>query len=319
MLAINQVPCIFLWVDRFSRQGRIEWLKGIAGINERVLIMRSKLINWFQTGLLSLFVLITIVGLITACTATGTKQASTVAPDPNLLRVGVSTNAPPLMFKEGGTIVGLEADFAHEFAQYLGKSLQFVELDWEDQIPALLDNRIDIIMSGMTATALREVRIAFCRPYFRSGLMALIRNENFYQFRTGFFSIKEGSGVGAIRSTTGEYFVDRYFSGVKRIAFPDSKAAVKALTAKKIDIFIHDAPIILYLAAENESKDLTPMYSLLTEEYLAWGVRKQNEELLNSANNFLESIAASGHLQTLIQRWIPFTKQIKAPAKGDPK
>ena len=281
--------------------------------------MRNKLNNRFHTGFLSLFVFLTIVGLIAACTSTATKQAAEVPPDPNLLRVGVSTNAPPLIFKEGGKIVGLEADFAREFAKYLGRTLQFVELDWENQIPALIENRIDIIMSGMTATALREVRIAFCRPYFRSGLMALIRNENFYQFRTGFFSIKEGSGVGAVKSTTGEQFVDRYFSGVKRIAFSNSKAAVKALAAKKIDIFIHDAPIILYLAAEYESKDLTPMYSLLTEEYLAWGVRKQNEGLLNSANNFLESSAASGRLQPLIQRWIPFTKQIKAPAKSGQK
>ena len=287
----------------------------IACTKERMQIMRKKWINIFLTASSMVFFLITIAAMMTACRAAGEKPAPTVAPAPNLLRVGVSTNAPPLIFKEGGAIVGLEADFAHEFARHLGKTLQFVELDWEDQIPALLENRIDIIMSGMTATVLREVRIAFCRPYFRSGLMALIRNENFHQFRIGFFSIRESSGVGAVESTTGERFVDRYFSGIKRFAFPNSKAAVKALAAKKIDLFIHDAPIILYLAAENENKDLTPLYSLLTEENLAWAVRKQNEMLLNSANSFLESIAESGRLQTLIQRWIPFTKQIEAPGK----
>ena len=135
-------------------------------------------------------------------------------------------------------------------------------------------------------------------------------------FKTGFFSIKSGSGIGVVKGTTGEYFVDRFFTGYKRIAFPNSEAAVKALREKKIDLFIHDAPIILYLAAENESRDLTPIYSLFTEELLAWGLRKQDEGLLKAANDYLMSIDRSGRLQTLIQRWIPFTQKIQAPAKG---
>ena len=279
--------------------------------------MRKKLLKWFQTGSLTAIFIIAAMGLMTACTSTGNKPASTVvAPAENLLRVGVSTNAPPLIFKDRGTIVGLEADFARDFAKYLGKSLQFVELDWEDQIPALLENRIDIIMSGMSMTALRKVRIAFTKSYFRSGLMALVRNENFYKFKAGFFSIKDGSGIGVVKSTTSEYFVDRFFANYKRISFPTSKSAIKALKKKSIDMFIHDAPIILYLAAENETKDLTPMYSLFTEEYLAWGIRKQDEALLKAANEFLESTNKSGRLQTLIQRWIPFTKKIETPAKA---
>jgi len=292
----------------------------MPGIKERMHTMPKKLINLIQTGLVIAVFLMTAPALMTACTSTANKSAPPVAPAENLLRVGVSTNAPPLIFKQGGTIVGLEADFARDFAKHLGKSLQFVELDWADQIPALLENRIDIIMSGMSITALRGVRMTFSKPYFRSGLMALVRNENFYRFKTGFFSIKDGSGIGVVKSTTGEYFVDRFFAGYKRIAYPTSKAAVKALTKKNIDMFIHDAPIILYLAAENESRDVTPMYSLFTEEYLAWGLRKQNETLKLSANDFLESIDKSGRLQTLIQRWIPFTKKIEAPDKtGKPK
>jgi polar amino acid transport system substrate-binding protein len=277
--------------------------------------MRTKLINWFQTSSLIAVFFITAMGLMTACTSTG-KPAQAVAPAVNLLRVGVSTNAPPLIFKQGGAIVGLEADFARDFAKYLGQSLQFVELDWEDQIPALLENRIDIIMSGMSITTLREVRIAFSKSYFRSGQMAMIRNEDFYRFKTGFFSIRDDSGIGVVKNTTGEYFVDRFFNSYRRIAFPTSKAAVKALRKKSISMFIHDAPIILYLAAENETRDLTPLYSLFTEEYLAWGLRRQNEALINSANDFLESIDKSGRIQTLIQRWIPFTKKIEAPAKA---
>jgi polar amino acid transport system substrate-binding protein len=100
---------------------------------------------------------------------TGTKQAPAIAPNPNVLRVGVSTNAPPLIFKQGSEIVGLEAELAKKFGDYLGKSVAFIELDWEDQIQALIANKTDIIMSGMSITKMRQVRIEFSRPYFRTG------------------------------------------------------------------------------------------------------------------------------------------------------
>ena len=101
----------------------------------------------------------------------GTTQtpAAFVAPDPNALRVGISTNAPPLIFKQGSEIVGLEAELAKKFGDYLGKSVAFIELPWEEQIPALLANKTDIIMSGMSITKMRQVRIEFSRPYFRTG------------------------------------------------------------------------------------------------------------------------------------------------------
>lgn len=229
------------------------------------------------------------------------------AQNENVLRVGVSTNAPPLIFKQGERITGLEADFAREFASYLGKSLQFVELKWKNQISALLSHRTDIIMSGMTKTALREARVAFCTPYFRSGQMALIRMKDAASFRTGFYSIKDDLAIGAVKDTTGEFFVLEHFGDNKTVSFSNSTDAVKALIKGEIDIFIHDAPVIMYLGSEYENRRVTPVYSLFTEEYLAWAVRKDDPELLEAANAFLQEIHKSGRLKQLIQRWIPLT------------
>lgn len=268
-----------------------------------------------MVGKLSKFVLLvltaccmSLVGL-TGCTSTAQQASAPSAPvpDANVLRVGISPHAPPLIFKQGNKVVGLEADLAREFATYLEKSLHFVELEWKDQIPALLANRIDIIMSGMTITRLREVRVAFSNPYFRSGQMALIRREDSALFKTGFFSITKSSAIGSIKNTTGQYFVEKQFGRVKKISFNNSKEAVKALLDKKINMFVHDAPIILWLGSENETNGLTPLYSLLTEEYLAWGIRKGDTNLLASANNFLKTANEDGKLKQIIRHWIPFS------------
>jgi len=250
------------------------------------------------------------LSLATGCVSTGQKAAEStvIAPDINVLRVGVTPNAPPLIFKRGNGIVGLEADFAREFAKYLGKSLRFVELEWGDQIPALLDNRIDIIMSAMTRTPLREVRIAFTSRYLESGQMALIRREDAARFSTGIFSLTTSSAIGVIKNTFGEYFVDERYSSIKKEIFSTPQAATKAVIDKKIDMFIYDAPMVLYLASENENQGLTALFALLTREDLAWGVRKDNTDLLNSANDFLQNPNNEEMLRKMTQYWVPFAR-----------
>ena len=262
---------------------------------------RRPLLLYFLAGLL----------LLAGCAAPQQQQAvkaMETPPDDSILRVGVAANAQPLVYRQGNTIVGLEADLARELAKDLGKELRFVEYKWEDLIPALMANKIDIIMSGMSITRLREVRIAFTIPYFKSGLTALIRREDAARFSTGLFALTTSSAIGVIKDTTSEFFVEANYASVKKIAYTDTKPAVKALIDKRIDMFVYDAPLILYLASENETNGLTALFTLLTEEYLAWGVRKDNKALLESANNFLRAANSDGRLPKMIKYWIPYAQ-----------
>jgi polar amino acid transport system substrate-binding protein len=242
----------------------------------------------------------------------GSKQtpAASIAADPNVLRVGVSTNAPPLIFKQGSEIVGLEAELAKKFGGYLGKSVAFIEVDWEDQIPALLANKTDIIMSGMSITKMRQVRIEFSKPYFRTGQMALTRNKYLKMIPQSYYGIRGMSIVsrfGVVKGTVGETFVQQNFGQAKEIVpYKTSRQAVDALLKGRIDLLIHDGPIILMLAAENETRGLAKVPSLLSEEYLAWGIRKNDVALLEAANNFVEMMIKEDKLDPIINRWIPF-------------
>ena len=229
------------------------------------------------------------------------KPAETIAPDESILRVGVSVKAPPMIFKHNQQIVGLEADFARELAAYLKRKPVFVELNWKDQIPALENNRIDIIMSGMTITELRKMRISFADPYFVSGQMAMIRSMDTLKYVT----LLQSGRIGYVWRTTGESFVKQYFPGTQKSGFSDSEDGVKALINKKIDVLVHDGPIILFHASKYEPKGVTPVYRLLTEEFLAWGIRRENVQLREDVNQFLNKMKKDGQLDTMIQQWIP--------------
>ena len=240
-----------------------------------------------------------------ALTLSPLNQAA--AADSTTLKVGVSPVFPPVICKEGGQIVGIEADFAQELGKELGRSVQFVELPWEDQIPALADGRIDIIMSGMSITRARELRVSFTKPYLGIGQMPLVRREDASKYAFGFPS-RTDAAIGVIKATTGDFLVQQEFPKNKRKDYKTGEDAAKALMKKRIDIFICDAPTVWWLAGTHEADGLVTVSVLLTDESLAWGVRRSDSALLDSVNRALDKMQKSGRANQILKHWLPLSK-----------
>lgn len=234
----------------------------------------------------------------------------------NAIKVGVSTNSPPFVYLQGKEPVGLEVELANELGKFLNRPIQLVEVQWKDQIPALLEARTDIIMSGMSVTTMREARIAFSDSYLKTGQMAMVRREDKNRFSQGFATILQQAPtkvIGAVKGTTGEQFVRKNLGTAKKIRiFDNSSEGIKALTTAlgvmRVDVLIHDGPILISQLAERQAIGLALVPELLTEEYLAWGIRKNDVELLESANRLLRQMKENGRLVPIVQRWIPLTK-----------
>jgi polar amino acid transport system substrate-binding protein len=257
---------------------------------------------WFQT------VFFVSVIIFLGCATTGNEEPVTqpIVPQENILQVGVTPTFPPTIFYENDRVVGLEADFANALAESMGKKARFVILGWKDLIPALLEKRIDIIMSGMSITEMRKTRINFTSPYLSVGQMALVRMADLQFFPTADSIKKTQSRVGFVQGTTGEFLVEQEFPLTNRkIPFPSTNRAVQALSEERIDIFIGGAPGIWWKAATQEKAGLARIPILLTEEQYAWGIRKDDTEMLNSANLFLETWKGDGRLKRAITKWMP--------------
>ncbi len=248
-----------------------------------------------------------LAGLL-ACAPAGTPRGSVeIAPDPSILRVGITANAPPLIFKNEKRFGGLEVDLAKKLGHYVGKKVQFVDMDWDKLIPALEADKIDIIMSAMSITQARQYRINFSNPYLRSGQILLVRLQEKARFATGIYSLMNSNYViGTIKDTTGDLFISRTINGATVSYFTEPADAVQALIDNKIDAFVYDAPMICHYAAINETNKLSPILTLATEEYLAWGIRKDNVELLDQSNAFLADLQDRQQLLPMIRARIPF-------------
>jgi ABC-type amino acid transport substrate-binding protein len=218
------------------------------------------------------------------------------------LRVGVSPVFPPMVFKQGNELVGVEVDMARILGEYLGRKVVFVELPWKDQIEALNDKRTDIIMSSMSITDSRRFVLNFSQPYFVIGQMALVRRENKNKYLMGFPLDLKGP-IAVIPATTGDFLIQRDYPKTKRLNCKDGEAGAQALIRKKAELFFGDSTLIWYLAGMHAADGLSVASMALSEEKLAWAVRKTDDALLASVNTFITQSRQNGTFLKVFQRW----------------
>lgn len=226
---------------------------------------------------------------------------------PNALRVGVTPTYPPIVFRQGGEITGVEADLARLLGTRLGRPVHFVEVMWDQQIDALMAGRTDIIMSGMSVTEARAVRIAFTEPYLEGGLMAAVRTEDARRYESREALLQTDAVVGAIERTTGDVFVQRNFPNARRVTLSLASDGALALRRHTIDVFVHDGPSIAWLVSANEA-DLTGIWQPLNRENLAWGIRLDDPALRARVNDILAAWKRDGTLTEVLVRWLPYLR-----------
>jgi polar amino acid transport system substrate-binding protein len=230
--------------------------------------------------------------------------------EPEPLRIGMSPNSPPMILMLDGRYAGVEADFARLLARKFGRSVYFLPMGWDLLIPALMEGKVDLIMSGMTATQARQMRIRFTDPYFTARLVVAMRAEDAQKYDSREDILKTPGNVGVIPGTTADAFVQKNLTDARRIAIAEVRHAAQELKNKRIDLFMSDSPGIVWLVSENEA-EISGFWEGFSEEPLAWGVRRDNEQLLNSVNSILATWKTDGTVDKVLTRWLPYLERIK--------
>ena len=228
-----------------------------------------------------------------------------------VLKVGMSADYPPLQYKQDGRIVGIEADNAKAVAEILGRPLSLFEYSFDELIPALEQGRIDVIMSGFSITAERSQRVTFADPFMEVGQMAIMHKDRVANFAQPWAIYREGIRIGVEPGTTGAEFAARELNEARISFYADPPAAFAGLRAGEIDLYVHDAPTSWSLANSLENDDLISTYKPLTTEYLAWAVRKGNDQLAGDLNRALRDMKSRGTLQYIVNRWIPVKVEVR--------
>lgn len=227
-----------------------------------------------------------------------------------ILKVGITPNYAPLAFEEDGVLQGLEVDMAKNLGLRLGRNIRFVKLPWHALIPSLENKDIDVVMTGMSITPARSRRVTFTAPYMRIGQMGLVRIDSVGRYARLLDLYTTRDRVGFEQGTTGHQFAQAKLPNAKLEPFDSVDTAVAMLRQGRLDLFIHDAPTIWHIAGKTDERDLIGLYWPLTEEYLAWAVRKDDVILKRGLDRTVEDWKAEGYLESMINHWIPVQIQV---------
>lgn len=279
--------------------------------------MFTALINGFRYGVLAIFLAVFAFSGCSAIVAYDIAKSAPSHPPPpeppppsgtmlkSQFRIGISPDYMPLAYKEAPVgLKGVEVDFANQLGKNLGKTIVFVETPFPELIPSLLEERIDIIMSGMSITRKREKLVSFTDSYAIIGQMALVRAKD----RSAFPNVQSfsqlTSKVGFVRDTTGEIAAKAFFPRASLVTQSTIEDGIRALRKGEIQVFIHDAPTVWRITGNPNEKELAGLYWPLTKEPLAWAVRKDDESLLFALNRELQQWKLSGSLKQTLSRWV---------------
>lgn len=238
------------------------------------------------------------------CTSSTSPSRDPNAPPP--LRVGVSGHNAPLIYEAGrGNFRGVEADFARMLGQELGRPVQFVPMSFDRLIPAVQRGDVDILMSGLTVFAQRESLVNFANPYMVSGQALLVPTTSGSLFDDPNIIFISPFRIGVERGSVGNLLAQRAHPQTTVIPYSTPDRAAAALSSGRVDVVIHDAPVLWRIAADNPVAGYRLAPRLLTTESLAWAVRRGDTALLKQANTALAKWRANGTLDRTLRRYMP--------------
>jgi len=228
------------------------------------------------------------------------------------LRVGFEAGYMPFeMTDKKGQFVGFDIDVAKEMAKAMGVKFVPVNTAWDGIIPSLITGKFDIIMSGMTVTQERNLKINFANSYITVGQTILINNKDRGKVKSYKDLNKPQYTVTSKLGTTGEQAVKRMIPRANYKSFETETEAVLEVVNGKADAFVYDLPMnVVFMAQQGQGK-LTFLDKPFTFEPLAWAINKGDPDFLNWLNNFLWQIKNDGRYDRIYNKWIKSTGWIK--------
>ncbi len=228
------------------------------------------------------------------------------------LWVGFDSGYMPFeMTDQKGRYVGFDIDMAKEMAKAMGVKFVPINTAWDDIIPSLTTGKFDIIISGMTITQERNLKINFADPYIIAGQTILINKKHAGKIKSYKDLNDSRYIVTSQSSTTGETAVKILIPKCIYKSFKTENEAASEVLNGKADAFVYDLPFCAVIMAMQGKGKLFFLDTPFTYEPLAWAIKKGDPDFMNWLNNFLRQIKNDGRYDRIYNKWIKSTDWIK--------
>jgi polar amino acid transport system substrate-binding protein len=232
------------------------------------------------------------------------------------LRVGFEAGYMPFeMTDKKGRFVGFDVDMGKEMAKAMGVKWVPVNTAWDGIIPALITKKFDIIISGMTITQERNLKVNFSDPYIVVGQTILLHKKHKGEV-TSYKDLNDPDYIVTSKlGTTGEKAVKRMIPKATYKSFEtETEAALEVLNGKA-DAYVYDKPNCVVFMAQQGKDKLVFLDEPFTYEPLAFAIRKGDPDFMNWLNNFLRQYKNDGRYDRAYDKWILGTEWYKEVAE----
>jgi polar amino acid transport system substrate-binding protein len=220
------------------------------------------------------------------------------------LAVGIAGEMPPLnMTTKDGMVVGLEPDLARYMAQAMGVDLRLQKMPFPELLPALEAGKVDMILSGMTMTPKRNMKVAFVGPYFLSGKSFLTKTETLLSVTEPGQVNKPDTILTALEGSTSQTFVEELIPEAKLITVQNYDQGIQMVIQGKAHALVADYPVCVVSVFRYPEAKLSSLMTPLSYEPIGVAISSNDPLLMNWMTNFLNTLEGSGAMEDLMQKW----------------
>jgi polar amino acid transport system substrate-binding protein len=220
------------------------------------------------------------------------------------LIVGTMGNMPPLnMTAKDGEIFGLEPDLARMLADAMEVKIKFVTKPFNELLPALQTGEVDMILSGMTITPKRNLKVAFVGPYFISGKAFLTKIKTIAYADQAEDANNPSTKIVTLKDSTSQAFAQKYLDKTTLYTTGTYDEAVNMVLQDKVHAMIADYPICVVSVFRYPDAGLLSVVTQLTYEPIGIAIPANDPLLMNWTRNTLDNIEGSGMLDELKLKW----------------
>ncbi|HKK97912.1 MAG TPA: transporter substrate-binding domain-containing protein [Marivita sp.] len=220
------------------------------------------------------------------------------------MRVGVGSFVPWAFRSASGDYIGYEVDVASKLAEDMGVELELVPTAWDGIIPALLTDKFDVIIGGMTVTPARNLRINFTDSY-HSGLgQDVLANRDLVEEGATVEDLNNpGTVIGVRRGAVSVQAAQQFFPLATLRQYDDEAVIEQELMAGNVAMWVTSAPKPAFASDDNPETFFRPFDEPLTQATVGMGVKKGDFDTINFLNNWISTNMRSGFLQERSDYW----------------
>ena len=218
------------------------------------------------------------------------------------LRVGVSADSLLLASRNPltGQIEGFDIDMAKAVAKAIfgdENKIELTVITAADRIPALKENRVDLVVRNMSMTCARWNDIAFSSQYYQSGLKILVDKGSDVTTLAGLANKKVCAPTG-----TSTMDVVRATPDVIPVGAPNHTSCLVLFQNGEVDAIAGDDTVLAGLVKQDPYAKVPDMKALTSEPY-GIGVNKDKRDLVRYVSRVVDQFKSDNSWKTSYNKW----------------